>query len=237
MKKDYIRVSEYFYSIQGEGITMGVPSVFIRLTGCNLLCSSKDWVCDTIPVWTKGEKKLVEEFVKEIGEQYNKYFLKGAHLVWTGGEPVTQQKAIVHFCDIFFSQYEFIPFMEIETNGTKEISNDLLKELDLINCSPKTSNSGMEQERTIKPDSLKIINNFENSIFKFVVAEEEDLMEIQDIIELLELKETKIVLMPAADCREQLESNLEMVADMCKENNYLMSTRMQVEIWNEVTGV
>ena len=61
-------VSEYFYSIQGEGKTMGVPSVFIRLTACNLMCggrgTEKDfklhngatWRCDSIEVWRKGKK-------------------------------------------------------------------------------------------------------------------------------------------------------------------------------------
>ena len=51
-----IRVSEYFYSIQGEGLTVGVPAVFLRLQGCNLDCGSSggSWVCDTEAVWNKN---------------------------------------------------------------------------------------------------------------------------------------------------------------------------------------
>ena len=49
-------VSEKFYSIQGEGISTGVPAVFLRLAGCNILCKGKGWICDSIEVWKKGVK-------------------------------------------------------------------------------------------------------------------------------------------------------------------------------------
>ena len=236
-KKEEIRVSEMFYSIQGEGITMGVPSVFIRLQACNLLCKSKDWVCDTIPVWTKGDKMLVRDLVKEVFQRFHKYLTKGAHLVFTGGEPMLQQAAIQEFVDVYYRKYEYVPFLEIETNGTIEFTNELLKEFDLINCSPKLCNSGMKEDRRIKADVLRQINNYRSSIFKFVVCEEEDLAEIQDLIDLLDLKSEKVVLMPAGDCREQLHSLAPMVAEMCKTNNYYYGSRLQVDIWDEVTGV
>jgi|7_EtaG_2_1085326.scaffolds.fasta_scaffold01371_12 organic radical activating enzyme len=232
-----IKVSEYFYSIQGEGITMGVPSVFIRLAGCNLLCEGKDWVCDTIPVWRKGESKHIETFVKQIFKQYHKYFVKGTHLIFTGGEPLLQQDEITEFLTVYYNKYEYLPFIEIETNGTKILKDELLKEVDLINCSPKTSNSGMKQDRTINSDVLKQINKMHGSIFKFVISEAEDLIEIQGLIDLLSLDESKIVLMSAGDCREQLYSTAPMVAEICKENNYFYGSRLQVEIWNKTVGV
>ncbi len=237
MRKDNIQVSEYFYSIQGEGITMGVPSVFIRLTGCNLLCEGKDWVCDTIPVWRTGEKLHIETFVKQIFKKYHKYFVKGTHLIFTGGEPILQQDAIIEFINIYYNKYEYLPYIEIETNGTKLIKQKLLDEVDLFNCSPKTSNSGMKQNRTIVKKVLQQINSLHGSIFKFVVCEAEDLMEIQDLIDLLKLKEEKIVMMPAGDCREQLHDLAPMVAEICKENNYFYGSRLQVEIWNKTVGV
>lgn len=237
MKENNINVSEMFYSIQGEGITMGVPSVFVRLQSCNLMCEGKDWVCDTIPVWTKGDKMEVRTLVKKVFQQYHKYLVKGAHLVFTGGEPMLQQDALIEFVNTYYRKYEYVPFLEIETNGTKLIKNELLKDIDLINCSPKTSNSGMKQERTIKADVLRQINDFHGSIFKFVIAETEDLDEVQDLIDLLSLKEEKVVLMPAGDCKEQLHSLAPMVAEMCKENNYYYGSRLQVDIWDEVTGV
>jgi chemotaxis protein CheD len=95
----------------------------------------------------------------------------------------------------------------------------------------------MKQERTIKADVLRQINEAHGSIFKFVIAEAYDLDEVQDLIDLLDLREEKIVLMPAGDCREQLNDLAPMVAEMCKENNYYYGSRLQVDIWDEVTGI
>ena len=72
-KEFRLPVSEVFYSIQGEGQTMGVPAVFLRLGGCNILCQSKNWVCDTIEVWRKSkstafEDILSDEYIKRIVE-------------------------------------------------------------------------------------------------------------------------------------------------------------------------
>lgn len=232
-----LRVSEHFYSLQGEGITMGVPSVFIRLQGCNLLCSSKEWECDTIEVWKKGEPIEIEDFAYHIHSLYGKEIRKGAHLIFTGGEPVIQQDAIVEFIQYYGEKYECYPFIEIETNGTKPFGKDLLELINLINCSPKTSNAGMELSRTIVPEVLKQIDNFGNSIFKFVIAEMEDIDEVNQIVKENDLWEKRVVLMPAADCQEQLRETIEMVAELCKDNCYMLSSRLQISIWNKTIGV
>lgn len=54
--RDFLNVSEKFLSIQGEGRTTGIPAIFLRLSGCNLLCKSSNWICDSIEVWRKGTK-------------------------------------------------------------------------------------------------------------------------------------------------------------------------------------
>ena len=78
MDNQKIAVSEYFYSLQGEGKTMGTPAIFLRLTGCNLMCGGygveKDgilrggatWVCDTIQVWMKGTTYNFEDLCQEL---------------------------------------------------------------------------------------------------------------------------------------------------------------------------
>ena len=60
-----LSISEVFYSIQGEGVTMGIPAVFLRLGGCNLLCKSDKWVCDTIEVWQKSKAIEFEDILPE----------------------------------------------------------------------------------------------------------------------------------------------------------------------------
>lgn len=232
-----LRISEHFYSIQGEGITMGVPSVFIRLQGCNLYCSGKDWECDTIETWMKGKAYEIEEFAYEFHSLYRNEMRNGAHLIFTGGEPIMQQEGIIAFLEYYGNKYDCHPFVEIETNGTQIISKELLENINLINCSPKISNSGQPLKRTIVPEVLKQIDNFGNSIFKFVIAEHEDIDEVNQIVKDNGLWERRIVLMPACDNQEQLEANIEMVADMCKDNCYMLSSRLQISIWNKTVGV
>ena len=105
-----IKISEQFYSIQGEGRTVGVPAVFLRLQGCNLTCggihtvkskkldSDATWRCDTIEVWTKGNSYHFKDVCDDWeNKNWVKLFKQGAHLVITGGEPLLQQSAI---CDL-----------------------------------------------------------------------------------------------------------------------------------------
>jgi organic radical activating enzyme len=91
-------VSEKFYSLQGEGQTMGIPAIFVRLAGCNLLCKSDHWVCDSIEVWRKGDKTPFEEVLsaKDVDRLMN-----GAHLIFTGGEPMLHQKKILEYLNWF----------------------------------------------------------------------------------------------------------------------------------------
>ena len=136
---NHLIISEQFYSLQGEGQTMGVPSIFIRLAGCNLLCKSDHWVCDSIEVWKKGIKT---EFQDVLDQDMIKRLEEGTHLIFTGGEPMLHQTAILNFLKWFKKKYHFKPIVEIETNGTRIIDHDLFKLIDFINCSPKLENSG-----------------------------------------------------------------------------------------------
>ena len=144
-KKEYLRISEDFYSLQGEGRTMGIPAVFVRLQACNILCKG-EWVCDTIDVWRKGEKSAVIKWV-EYMSKYHLYLSKGAHLIFTGGEPLLQQDSIVFAIKYFTRVYGYKPYIEIETNGTIVPSDDLIALVDLFNCSFKLENSGVKFER------------------------------------------------------------------------------------------
>ena len=91
-KKTKLPVSELFYSIQGEGRTMGIPAIFLRLGGCNLLCKSDSWVCDTIEVWQKSK---AVEFEDILSEDFVEKLKAGVHFVITGGEPLIHQLTLV----------------------------------------------------------------------------------------------------------------------------------------------
>jgi organic radical activating enzyme len=125
-----LRVNEVFYSLQGEGVRAGEPSIFIRLSGCNLKCNGTEDgeayqpICDT--EFESGEW-MEAEAISERCDQ----LARGCNwIVWTGGEPALQLTAEVvqYFKDIQYRQ-------AIETNGTRELPPGL----DWVCVSPKTA--------------------------------------------------------------------------------------------------
>lgn len=250
-----LSVAEHFLSIQGEGPSAGIPAVFLRLAGCNLMCGGHGtendkklhdgatWRCDTIEVWKKGRRYQTLELVNEFQEKnYDDAFFKGAHLVVTGGEPLLQDRGIADFITSLSRDGQTTPpVIEIETNGTLVPSNALLDAIKQvgklqINCSPKLSNSGMSTDDRLKTESLTALRNL-GAYFKFVVSEECDVHEIAAIVDHYGILPERVYLMPAADCRLDLIWHSEMVARAAIERGYRFSSRHQVMIWDKTTGV
>lgn len=247
-----LAVSEYFYSLQGEGRTMGIPAIFLRLTGCNLLCggqgAEKDgqlhdgatWICDTIDVWMNGHTWNFPDLVAELNAKtdFVKRLKAGVHLVITGGEPLLQQTRIVAFLDYLEQTHALLPIIEIETNATLEPLPALDKRVHYWNTSPKLSNSGMPLHKRWDKKILQWFSNNPNTMFKFVITCQDDFDELQARWqEQPALDWAKIVLMPGADSLEQLLERNQFVADLCIQHQLRMSTRLHVEIWNQLTGV
>lgn len=242
-----LTISEHFYSIQGEGKTMGIPAVFLRLTACNLMCggrgTEKDfklhndatWRCDTIEVWKTGRSLYVGKVVAEL-LIYEEYFNQGCHLIITGGEPLLQQKALEPFIELLINWLGYKPFIEVETNGTITPKGKFFSYVDLFNCSPKLSNSGNELNKRFKSEVLNFLN-LTNTIFKFVISDETDLVEVLNIIEKCNLVSKKIYLMPSADNIKQLEQNTLPTVQQCLKYGFNFSSRLQITIWNKTTGV
>jgi 7-carboxy-7-deazaguanine synthase len=227
-------VSEVFYSIQGEGQTIGIPAVFLRLAGCNLLCKSDTWVCDTIEVWQKGRARTFEQV---LTDDYLFSLANGAHLIITGGEPLMQQDNIISFLNWFREKYKFTPIVEIETNGTVTPNKILLDKVDYWNVSPKLANSGMPFNRRVNEVACSTIQTFgRNKIFKFVISCEEDLVfgagDEYDFI-----KPENVMLMPAGDSVENLRDVRIVVVEICKRYCYRFSDRLHISLWNKKTGV
>lgn len=250
-----LAVSEVFYSLQGEGRTVGIPSVFLRLKACNLTCGftqqqankyvkgeidimSRDldgasWFCDTVNVFLKGsqiefEKVLTPDFVHRLRQ--------GAHLIVTGGEPLLQMKRVHEYLFWFINKYGFKPYVELETNGTILIHPTLFEYIDQINCSPKLANSGVEEDKRLVPEVLEKLNETNKTIFKFVISSSEDWIEIvNDFLPYVD--KSKIWLMPAASTLEELLINNKIAAQIAIDNCVNFTSRMQVEIWDQTTGV
>lgn len=139
-----MRVNEIFYSLQGEGTFTGTPSVFVRLSGCNLACPFCDTDFKAFKEYT--EEELIERILSE----------KAHHVVVTGGEPTLQ------LTDAFLNALiDNGKEVQIETNGTHDIQNERV----WITCSPKfefvKNNAQIKLHRI---DELKVVYNTENDM-------------------------------------------------------------------------
>ena len=238
-----LAVSEVFYSIQGEGKTTGVPSVFVRLGGCNLMCggmgtqfdnelhNGATWRCDTIEVWMKAQSK---EYKDILPDDCIKAIKNGAHMIITGGEPLMQSTSVEGFIEWCQTQFNPSLFVEIETNGTIVPSEKLKGLVGLWNCSPKLSNSGNDKGIRINVAALDELNKL-NTQFKFVITTEDDFDEMTQDFGFL--TKDKIVLMPSGENQELLAQSKPIVVELAKKHYLNFTTRLHIDIWNKKTGV
>lgn len=158
-----LRITEIFYSLQGESNLVGLPTVFIRLTGCPLRCN----YCDTSYAFQGGEKMQIAEIIKQA-EQYN-----AKHITVTGGEPMAQTECI----DLMQQLLDKGFIVSLETSGALGLANvdkRVIKVIDL-----KTPSS-TEQHRN-RYDNIAYLNHQDQ--VKFVIADEQDYQWAKKIIE------------------------------------------------------
>src|SRR4051812_43774470 len=208
-----MKLSELFYSIQGEGKLSGVPSVFVRASGCNLRCV---W-CDTpYASWSpEGEDVPVDEIARRVAE------FGARHVVVTGGEPMIMPD-IVELCDALHRKHHHIT---IETAAT--VFHPL--KLDLASVSSKLSNStphdrdagrfvAMHERQRL---NIGVIQQFIDTApdfqLKFVVSSDRDLDKIQETLEQLKnATPADVLLMPEGTDAATLDSRASWIADICK---------------------
>ena len=223
-------INEIFYSLQGEGLLAGVPSVFVRLAGCPLRCK---W-CDTKYAWDNqaGEDYTVAEIVETTQQWPCKL------VVITGGEPMINPD----LPELVTELKDAGKHITIETAGIAYIPE---MPCDLMSISPKLSNSNPAEAKgsAAHEDSRldivilqELVDNYEYQL-KYVVDSQEDLPEIQKIIEKIgSVKPEKVMLMPQAATREELLAKSSMVAEICKHTGFIFCQRLQVLLWNNEKG-
>ncbi len=230
-----MKISELFFSIQGEGELTGIPSVFVRTSGCNLRCR---W-CDTkYSSWTpEGENVDIEELVEKVCSY------PARHVVITGGEPMIA-KDIKEFVDLLKQSGKHIT---IETAGT--IAPNGIQ-CDLASISPKLSDSTPEkgeisEEWIERHDSTRIDYNILNEWIdsyefqlKFVVSRREEINEVKCIIDKIEsdILPEKVLLMPEGTDSETIHSRYDMLVDLCKENGFRMCNRLHLDLFGNTRG-
>lgn len=226
-----IKVSEIFYSIQGEGVTIGVPSVFLRTAICNLSCS---W-CDTKYTWDWANYNYESE-VKDMKllDIYNILSqFPTQNLVVTGGEPLIQQKCLA---PLFMKLKKENYHIEIETNGTILPIEILDNIVDQWNVSPKLTNSGIVKGNRVIDSCYRHFSKNNRAYFKFVVQTPSDIEEIDSLVLEYKIDKHRVLLMPEATTSGRMLDGARWLAEACKQNGYRLSLRLHVLLWREMKG-
>jgi 7-carboxy-7-deazaguanine synthase len=227
-----MRISEIFYSIQGEGVLAGVPSVFVRTSGCNLRCV---W-CDT--PYTSWQPEGSPMTVAAIAEEVRR--LSSGHVVVTGGEPMIAPE-IVELCAQLRADGQHIT---VETAGTvwAPVVCDLMSiSPKLANSTPVTRDGGRWAARherlRIQPEVLRSLLESYPYQLKFVVEKPADLTEITDLVKTLGANRDRVLLMPEGTDPAVLRERAHWLVEACKQTGFRYSPRLHVELWGNRRGV
>lgn len=223
---------EIFCSIQGEGLNLGRPAVFLRLALCNLACT---W-CDTKYTWDWQQYDPEEQIVEILAEEVQWQILRHncRYLVVTGGEPMLQQKALVPLLRHLKNE-EF--YIEIETNGTILPVPELARSVDHWSVAPKLENSGNLQSLREIPQTYNFFTRLPNTHFKYTIENEKDFAEVRGIMQRYGVVPAKTFLMPEARDRDSLLEKSGWLIELCKSHGCLFSTRLQILLWGDRRGV
>jgi 7-carboxy-7-deazaguanine synthase len=239
---DGLPINELFCSLQGEGKLSGIPSVFVRTSGCNLRC----WFCDSYHTsWEPtGAWLSINDIVDEILS-----YEQADHVVFTGGEPMIHEESVALLDELADYGYH----TTVETNGT--IYRDAA--IDLASISPKLASSTPTAERDPKGDgewadrhdqrridmnALSGLVDSYDSQLKFVVTGRDDMAEIESLIERVReatsttVPDENVLLMPEGMTREELDAKRNDIAELAMEYGYRYTPRLHVDLWNDAPG-
>jgi len=228
-------ISEIFYSLQGEGELTGVPSVFVRTSGCNLRCT---W-CDTpYASWNPaGEIRHVPEIMEQIERHPT-----ARHVVLTGGEPMI----VPELNPLAAAIRETGRHITIETAATVAPQGIAC---DLASLSPKLLNSAPDpiehaawrrkhEATRWQPEVVRAWVDAYPYQFKFVVSRREDIEELEHMLVALDrdIPRHKVLLMPEGIVSTTLRKRAEWLGEVCKERGYRYAHRLHIDLYGNRRG-
>jgi 7-carboxy-7-deazaguanine synthase len=227
-----MKIAEIFYSIQGEGRLAGVPSAFVRTTGCNLRCR---WCDSAYTSWhPEGEDVPLEHILDRVAAFPARY------TVVTGGEPLLAPE-VEQLCRGLRERGQHVT---VETAAT------VFKPLacDLLSLSPKLSNStphereggrfALRHDRLrLRPDVIRAFMDLADYQLKFVVDRPADVDEVHALLgELPGVDRAKVLLMPQGVTREEMAERGPWVAEVCKREGFRYCPRLHIELYGNRRG-
>ncbi|NKE35666.1 7-carboxy-7-deazaguanine synthase QueE [Natronococcus sp. JC468] len=231
-------INELFYSLQGEGTLAGVPSVFVRTSGCNLRC----WFCDSYHTsWEPTHARMsLEEILAEVDSH------PADHVVLTGGEPLLHEGSVALLEALDARGYH----TTVETNGTIHREAPI----DLASISPKLESSTPTPDRDPKGEGeweqrhedarvdlealAALVEDYDVQL-KFVVTDECDMSEIRELLADLRdaasvpIRDEDVLLMPEGATRERLAETRGRVAELAMDHGFRYTPRLHVDLWND----
>jgi 7-carboxy-7-deazaguanine synthase len=231
-----MQVAEVFYSLQGEGMLAGVPSVFVRLAGCPFRCR---W-CDTAYAWdySAGETLAPAGIVERVSQWPSRF------VVLTGGEPLAGPDSAPRpgLEELTHRLRDLGKHITIETAGVYSVPG---LACDLMSISPKLGNSrpaqaepgALHQAAAVDLEALgRLVRAYPYQL-KFVVDAPQDIHEVREILGRLDsLDDGRVMLMPQARTRQELLTKAPMVAGLCKEAGLRFCQRLQILLWGNQRG-
>lgn len=227
-----MRIAEIFYSVQGEGRLIGVPSVFIRTSGCNLRCV---W-CDTpYTSWQPvGRNLSIDKILGEVAKHPSRF------VVITGGEPLLAPQIEALSRDLKKTGAH----ITIETAGTifKPVA------CDLISMSPKLANSTpwkkaggqfarMHEARRLDFAVMRKFLDAYDCQLKFVVDRREDFDEVRDLLARLNQAEPgRVLIMAQGKTARQIQSKAKWIVEACKRYGYRYAPRLHIDLYGNRRG-
>ena len=223
---------EIFASLQGEGPSAGRPSVFVRLSNCNLACV---W-CDTAYTWRFSgpdafERRANQLMLRVEDTAARIVAFNGTRLVVTGGEPLLQAPALARMLALLPAMH-----IEIETNGTVAPPPALDALVHQYNVSPKLAHSGNPAALALIPERLTAFAADPRAFFKFVVATPGDVAEVLALAQTYAIPRERLFLMPEGTDSATLRTRSRWLAEICTTEGLRLSDRLHIHLYGDTRG-
>lgn len=244
-----LRVNEVFGpTVQGEGPATGQHCLFVRLALCNLRCT---W-CDTAYTWAFTEDLAAHLRTPQVFDRADNDremtipavldALRGSWpidtrptvVVVSGGEPMMQQRPLAELARNLQQRDHSV---HVETAGTIAPLPDLVDQVDLFVVSPKLAHSGNPRQKRIRPAVLSAFGALgSGAMFKFVVTEPLDLVEVDEIVAGVGIPDRQVMIMPEGTTTAALLDTGRLVADAVTARGWGLCLRTHILLWSDVRG-